>query len=129
MVRFALETVRQDSCTSALRLIDSKGSTKLISKEKLMKNITLAAITMLFAIAAPLAQANTTDTPDNPANFSFVVEDGVAVISGTAEDKVEKKVIENIILRISDADEVRNELTIVKTKPELDSNIGATGSL
>ena len=94
-----------------------------------MKNSILAAAIMLIAAAAPYAHANSTDTTGALSNATYTVEDGVVVISGTAEDKVEKQIIENIFKRLSEAENVRNELTIVKVEPEFESNIGSTDNL
>ena len=80
---------------------------------------------LLFAASVSTASANPPVQALESSDASYQIEDGVATIFGTAEDQVQKRLIERIVLSLGNVDEVRNELELMKPEREFDYNIGA----
>ena len=84
----------------------------------------MALFALLFATASATAKVPFESLDSSDAHYK--VENGVATIYGTADDTIQKKLIERIVLGFSNVEEVRNELVLVDSQPEIDNNIGAT---
>lgn len=107
-------------------------SSPLPAKKGCLSNYSTAVtlFALLFATATTTA-TTTTKAPFESIDSSdahYKVENGVATIYGTADDMIQKKLIERIVLGFSNVEEVQNELVLVDSQPEIDDNIGATVS-
>lgn len=85
----------------------------------------VAFFVLSLAASASMASANPPVQPLDSSDASYQIKDGVATIFGTAEDKIQKRLIERIVLSLGNVDEVRNELELLEPLPEIDDNIGA----
>ncbi len=85
----------------------------------------LKSILMLFALSvASSVSANAPIKSLDLSSASYQVKNGVATIYGTADDMIQKRLIERIVLGLADVQDVRNELVLMPPTPEIDDNIG-----
>ncbi len=85
--------------------------------------------TLILALTATTAKASTNPLVDiDSSDVRYKVENGVATIFGTAEDMIEKQLIERIVQGFTDVDEVRNEVELIKPQPDIEANIDTTSS-